>query len=1633
MSKSRATNIPRWIKRTGSKINTLCRTLLNFRQLNFQGRSKTHPVRLKTRRPKDILTGISRNLFSSSKYGKRRRLWSKGFILPTITMILMVFSLVVSSILVRTAQNTQGTIGSRQSQVSYNLATPAVERAKSKIEFLFKRDSRFPNAIPTEEYLERLMWNRQNDPDVAYYTNDANVYEDIYTLPQETRIDIDKDNKPDNAWVYDTDIDGDGVNETVVYSILMRNRRDTTNLNSPLNTKASKQVTRNGPLTLLNGMSIANCSIPGAQGEKVEGWYAINTATVRKNFQVNAVVVKKVEAGKTSDLRNVSSIEFQQDRQMDMGNKWGVWFRYDLEAYPGPDFNWNGAMHTDGNIIWGDTSGGTGISTFLISSPNSCLYTEDASEITVAQNETKQGQITFQGQIMTGNPTPDNFEGKSEIDLYPGAGVAPSGSYKAVGLNKSTDSVKDSLQTGSPYQFSLDPITVFTEDRSVSRYTADPTNASVRSSSWTGSSTYLDHRMRNKLIRRPYLDDLYRADDRWGPKPTYNNKIKVPSAAAYGQDISGTFSDELTKEEPPSAFPDEVGLDGYWERRARVEGLRLIVGQRLELGNTFGWFGNNDPLYLPNSTTLTNLDRQRRSLRDNLAAVQSTLVYHYQNDKDFPVATIATTVHPGTTKTRDQSLSFRNLPYKFQNTNFDAAEIDHVNTDFLTGVGTNGWEFNPPGNAADQAAFATMIESSTNPLRIALNNLALFAGDSQGAFPPVKETSGSIIHPNPDYTMWGNFSELRRVLLNANGSPKTITYSDLSIADRTTVQTAASTLGLLAYNLDNLKKQYEGITKDSVLYKIDSSNSKIIMKALAIFFQQLVDGDTTNGEVNNLISPKVPFPKNYDASKDAATFYGQFTPDQYIEAFQKMPSFIALKTLQQEDADKLLARSRLLATYIQVERDRTLGFQKGYMASPTLLAAKTNKTSWETTFTNSTDDGNGKSIVNPKLVVNSTNINGVVLSDPPLNIISSVGNGLNTAAITGTTPNQQETFNTVCDPEIFNTKPDGTKLSLSDIDLAGLSVAFCSKAITPKYPSLYFIFPRYNHNYLGFLGNDTTENAFGIGDNQPKTGATGANGVPEEYIDDAYLALDRPLTRTFNILSDTKNNTTDAAGADNIDDLDSLAKIALQPKALDGTLSNWKLPRNISTTDPSPTGTSSDRVNKIEFYPNNVKTFARIPFLDTAFYDGRQLMQVRALNVDLKMLNNNSIGTDTWLTKSGIIYAFREDAVREDGIARPAGATFDNCNTETEVFSSSCRMKVNTTISQDPPNNSTTGVSIKPVDYYADPARRLHSFRLINGSDVSRTGTKMGVSFISDNPVYIQGNLNLHQTSGGARLEEFTQKLTSNWDNFYSRDTLDTKFAKEANDRWRPVEILGDALTVLSNSFCDGTVEDGFRNDNGSCPSGTSSYRNSTLAKNGLTTWQRENLKAAADSLDAPIRIDRNAQIVKSDGTVFTDYRTLGDDKTLNTVDPNEDIRTNAIFISGLVPSRAKQSYGGLHNFPRYIENWSGEPLNILGAFIQLNFSTYATGPWDQEAWEPGQNPTTGETIRFYSPPNRRWGYDVALQYNPPGPVAARFISVGSPRNEFYQQLAADDPYTKQLRCATVNGVKIDTKATDCN
>jgi hypothetical protein len=77
----------------------------------------------------------------------------------------------------------------------------------------------------------------------------------------------------------------------------------------------------------------------------------------------------------------------------------------------------------------------------------------------------------------------------------------------------------------------------------------------------------------------------------------------------------------------------------------------------------------------------------------------------------------------------------------------------------------------------------------------------------------------------------------------------------------------------------------------------------------------------------------------------------------------------------------------------------------------------------------------------------------------------------------------------------------------------------------------------------------------------------------------------------------------------------------------------------------------------------------------------------------------------------------------------------------------------------------------------------------------------------------------------------------------------------------------------------------------------------------------------------------------------------------------------NTAFISGVNNTTAGHYNGGLENYPRFHENWTGKELSITGSFVELWNSQIASGLWAYGGM-------------YYTAPNRNWRYDTDFNIN---------------------------------------------------
>lgn len=1898
-----------------------------------------------------IATFVRRSLSRRRRHPRRR---TAGFLLPTTALLLLLMSLVVGALLIRTFNRTEQVVGAREQRVIYNATSPAIERGKAKLEYMFSNDPRVTTGVPSQEVLRSMMLNDGSN-DIEPYEVDNG---DPYTLPDETRIDI-NGGGDDNAWWFPVDLNGDGqINEgedgKVAYSLIWQvpttgNNEETGEgqINPILyrgdadelaEGDADGSYVRRGPI-VASALS-PGCPLDDDVAPPIEnGWFSseTNTATLRKNFQIDAVLIPD-----DPNVTTQATLEVQQERQSNRGNKWGAWFRTDIEVYSGPAFRFNGAMHTEGSYFFTKLLG-DGFQSFLISSTDSCLYTDpSASELTL--NEVRSdandddSPLVFQGQAIHGTIVANQFvDGGAVTGADPADFGAPVHVHRGGDQPLATDDLNgvDSSESISlisipgeansdsvinsplqPADLMLNPLAIVTENKSRA-FSQDPDPApdiltpyptNVRDGNWANSIfNSSPARILNVSNQQPFIDDVYRADGRLGPKPTYgrNSEFKLSDMGPNGTLISGVGGEEeeaLMKMEGNGS--DDVGLDGYWERRAVNGGMRIVVGQRLELGDPLEPL---DPFDSGSDNYPNHYERQRRTLRDNLAAVQATAIYHSAHDDSedggTPYAALISTVHPGTPDTLERSATFDRLSFEFAvksdytslfGSEFgdDDSNFEELPINFFRGYGTNGWEFEIHND----------FERGTNlqdpALRDALLNLAYFAGDPEGAFPPVQEEDA--IHPIPELTEWGNFSSLRRALFDPQGT------AEAQIADNSYIQTSAMLLGALAYNVSYLDAfDYENSTNKLLIYNPDNPDGD--PNSLVEFLEVLNDGDVSNGEVayfpdedlnndgdcsdtdlwNGQIereafgdrNPTMDDADGDDPDNRLCKQDGRYIPSVIVfsrdstanqpDVLSRIPVdyaegdlstampeayLLALEEWLEDEPDNSELRQavdleRLLIDKEQVDRDRKFGFKATpkqpipedpaedlgfYQYSIRFIPEDADLDGTFDVFdpteddedafaTNRTEDLNGDNRVafsegiglgddadawdDPEMAATTDDIidNDVwdlniedINNNDALNTdlmveevdrdmdmeISAVGEDYNYNG------DLQEGEEVEVDEDIFRNEEldinegrfDGTKWvwspavdpgdpppdpeDVNDVNVNGNMVwdtAFrvnlgcnyrtpdpdenieggsdylslgdpadeatwdaqreaerrfllLASAVCPahaKYPALYYLFPKDGHTDYQTVDVDLT------GDGQVNDSDHQPLSVEEDLDGDGDLDFYEDLNRNGVVDDDPSDDAFDAIvylsrnGEDRNDFLDdlspgfrvidesALADLTTGPKKID----DWGLPYNEEGTSPPSEcdndATSNDpnpncsQYNLVALQNENLNAYRyyRVGFKDTAFFDGRELMNVRYMNVDLQMLTdkaggeNGTIEGSDWIVvgslegsniTGGIVYSAREDAVREDAIARPASTDWDayQQSYQQNYGTPAQNLRMNADVPQDPPVSDPNQISPKPIDFYADPDRRPYGFRLTNGSDLSRGDTVVGMTWVTDNPVFIKGNFNCHGECTDQE-EEFPETLREDYSNFYTRrGPRNENFAIPSGDSWRTTEIIADAGGIQSDWFCDGSIADPFVNaettpnlnailqDRYGCNAGarfTSYFNHGTVERfrdwvleNPARDWQATDASSVQEryeNLDAPIAISVNGNPLCEDQECATtgtptgnyweyskdDYFPLNASREGNQgrqVPWATDTFVNAALFSGIIPSRPGQPNGGLHNFPRFLEDWNNSGANLLfsGSLMQLSFSNMATAPFQLNRWEPDEIPVPTNSValatgdspgapQFYLPPDRRWGYDVALQLVQAAPVAQRLLAVGNARSEFYSEPEADDPYIQQLRCTVDN------------
>jgi Tfp pilus assembly protein PilX len=222
-----------------------------------------------------------------------------------------------------------------------------------------------------------------------------------------------------------------------------------------------------------------------------------------------------------------------------------------------------------------------------------------------------------------------------------------------------------------------------------------------------------------------------------------------------------------------------------------------------------------------------------------------------------------------------------------------------------------------------------------------------------------------------------------------------------------------------------------------------------------------------------------------------------------------------------------------------------------------------------------------------------------------------------------------------------------------------------------------------------------------------------------------------------------------------------------------------------------------------------------------------------------------------------------------------------------------------------------------PTNYFRRGVRIFNGEALSVTAGANKLSPTKGITFASENMVYIWGNYNTTgingQPAGGSTLNDSTQAY------FYQGSQV-------------PASIVVDAFFPLSKTWFDALgamyPDDLSKRVADAVLPGTSSE---TSVRSGIIAGN--NLSALAGSPDAG---------------------NTGESRLC----------------------------GGMHNFPRFLENWGTQRWNFVGSLIPLFHSTQAMGQYNADS-------------TIYSPPIRNWAFDSTfLDPNklPPGTPQFQYI-----------------------------------------
>ena len=1607
-----------------------------------------------------------------------------GFVLPTVTMVMLVVVLMTVAMLLRSFDRAEQARNVRVSQQALSAATPALDRARAKLQYLLREDPSLPRGqTPGEDAVESYLSNLDDER-----------YQERYKFADEEPLKVNDPNDDNNfittAWRFGIDTDNDGEDDShTIYGIFLAT--------PPNNTERTSLQARTPPVTL---GELQNEDCPGGLSLSGNGWYK-NVATsgeLIKSFFVYTVTVPIENTASPG----IGAFEYQEDwKRVSLSNN-AVVYGDDLEISPGPDFRMNGRIITNSNLVVSPFR--NDLHLYQVSSDGSCFYNAESSKIIVGGNvvngmssTTQRNDVDvdlFQGrgngvitkQISTTNQSVDN----TAFDT-----IYNNNAYEKR-INRMVSYQMEKPETDDPSE-----VTIVVEERMDDEGTTDvDRKAEIRREE-------IDVYFRDRTRKVPFAEvpaDNPAQDIEYDPQETPNgsgDELRPPDEWILPED--GNTGLNLNEDQLKSRAPDEDDDD----RSEEFLGERIIVGNNLPAK---WWSEDNEEFISQSSDEAKQQPTGGRWVDEN------------GNPVDAPVRTRKPTVIelPSVGST-DRNGSWERAAGQVPEGLLESigglrivtgAGVYERTNSFLPPPVPAGWTQAPVDDPATTSVTEEyeVVWPDTMPM-------------SPSATGRVYDNSNTPTDPDNDGTRWEDSSDFPQL------------KGDLQMRATVLYHYAQDPIDSEADPADNDQKPIACIS--SYYDPTNSTTAANLAPLPDVGFGSTADGKSNNGVVYP--PPTTSRPTNATFDVNTGLFAGTNTPELAEQAnmvfpdgrFANEPLRKALKRLDNNGDLTLEEQAAIDSTLCSLEiLDGTLTptntpLDHGVIKEVTLLDARQIKaidaddpnTEVDETFTlNSTLAEPANLTTNYDLALEERQPLEIRLTQLDLNQMrnqeidfsSAVPNEVKTEiGKEYLLPNSGIIYASRDDalPDRSDRTPDGTNGIDED----------ASKALSPTD---YKLDPTRRPNGIMLINGQSIARNDGNGDGQNDDGVSSIDDVVKEkgltlvtnlpvYIhgefnphdqeeftqlldqDDWSNFYDRTEDqinhnfacragdprisgcnqgdnwRSVTIISDAVTLLSDDNDPDNVDptlgfrpgfrnegDFDLRNNTGNLPVVIDNTTTGYDF-------DPTPGVTTVDET-QLGFDVDGKDLDGNGDLIDDPAAD--------PINLTLE--------TDITVAGARMLNGFYGNNFVTNGLSSGA---FDTNGDQVDPFDPN-------NIQLQDSNYSTTSdavaVNSSYFNNYVTPVQRRGEFP----EYVMEMCRKLPVSscqpgdwFVGDNSV--NGN------------EPANQVIGANVNNLVAGTTA--RPALDPNDRRYPRRV---AFQRNANNL----VLDVLDGNNVAIPLGIDGSGNVALfnypdvppiAANALWFRTSSNDTDPTDGenygnthplayLHSLVPATTSSDIIQQPLLVpvlqnYLPTRTpQGDQGNLPNENNNRlkdrsrwltrasgDTTFNLVVGSGDVPPRPPELNGGLQNLPRFLENWARNnnnnfATNIIGSFMQLNRSAYATAPYphlppnginNQQGANSlfgfrgsykndNYNVPNGDGARvgYFLPPTRSWGYDVGLLSQSPDYFSQQLSGEGlkSDPDKYYREVSLDDDWVKTLLCSEVlddQGQVIENAAND--